>query len=132
LSEEAVFLKLLSLCRDVLPEYIEEVNEQHNDGVILPLFTGVAAENGSRTPPYLKLEITGGEYTEKDRIIGNTVYAVELEFVLPKAIAKGVAYMRYREAVRNMLEEYRTADEWEECRMTGWKNSCVAVRAETA
>ena len=128
MSEEAVFMKLISLCRDVLPEYIEEVNEQHNDGVILPQFTGIAAENESRTPPYMKLAITGGEYTEKDRIIGNTVYTAVLEFELPKVLANGAAYMRYREAVRNMLQEYRSTDEWESCSMTGWKNSCVTVR----
>lgn len=123
-----MFLKLVSLCRDVLPEYIEAVNELHNDGVIFPQFTDIVTENGNKMPPYMKLTITGGEYTEKDRIIETTVYTVELEFVLPKVLANCVAYMRYREAVRNMLEEYRTADEWEECRMTGWKNSCVTVR----
>lgn len=128
MSEETVFLKFKSLCTDVLPEYVEKVNELHNDGVILQQFTDIVTENESRTPPYLKLDITGGEYTEKDRIIENTVYNVELQFVLPKAAANRVTYMRCREVVRNMLQEYHSTDEWESCSMTGWKNSCVTVR----
>lgn len=69
-----VYKELENLIINKLPDYIEKINKEHNDGIILKPFENKSLEeNCIKTPSFpFKLEET--EYEEKDRIIEDTIY----------------------------------------------------------
>ena len=81
-SLETVYNELEELLIKKLPEYIEKINKQHNDGLILKTFENTTlSENCIKTPSFT-FDIEESEYSEKDRIIENTVFTISLEIKL--------------------------------------------------
>lgn len=106
---ETVYNELENLLIKKLPEYIEKINKQHNDGLILKTFENINLEENCIKQPCFKLTFTGGEYSEKDRIIENTVFNVCLEINLQNNAAKKILFLwRYVEAINNLLLETET------------------------
>ena len=105
-SFEIVYKELEYLLIQKLPENIEKINKEHNDGIILKLFENKSlGENCIRTPSFI-FNIEETEYSEKDRIIENTIFKISLELILPQEIKKKtIFFWRYAEAIQRMLEE---------------------------
>ena len=97
---EDVLPTLHELCIEKLPLYIEEINREKNAGTMILPF-----ENCQKLPCF-KLELLEAEYSEKDRIIENTVFAFALE-IKTKQIneLQIIENCRYTEAIDKMICE---------------------------
>lgn len=103
---EPIYKELENLFINKLPECIEKINKEHNDGIILkPFENKILEENCIKTPSFsFKLEET--EYEEKDRIIENTIYTISLEIKLPPNTEKQtIIIWRYVESIEKMINE---------------------------
>lgn len=109
-SFETVYNELEELLIKKLPGYIEKINKQHNDGLIIKSFENTSLEENCIKQPCFKLTFTSGEYSEKDRIIENEVFNVCLEIILQSQLEKkSIMVFRYVEAISNLFSENETA-----------------------
>lgn len=114
-SFETVYNELEELLIKKLPEYIEKINKQHNDGLILKTFENTTlSENCIKTPSFT-FDIEESEYSEKDRIIENTVFTITLEIKLQSY--KASLFWRYVESFQNMVNEYESDNLYEICKI---------------
>ena len=105
-SFETVYNQLSDLFINKLPDYINKTNEEHNDGLILKNFTNKDLSSKSTQLPYFTFSTETATYSEKDRIIENSVYEVSFEIKLENYINnKEIIFWRYVEAIQNMLRE---------------------------
>lgn len=105
-SFETVYNQLSDLFINKLPDYINKTNEEHNDGLILKYFTNKDLSSKSTQLPYFTFSTETATYSEKDRIIENTVYEVSFEIKLENYINnKEIIFWRYVESMQNMLRE---------------------------
>lgn len=113
-SFEYVYKELEDLLIKQLPDYIEKINKEHNDGTILKPFENTTlAENCIKAPSFA-FNIEETEYSEKDRIIENTVFTIRLEITLQDMTKKTtILFCRYVEAVINMLNECESINLYE-------------------
>lgn len=113
-SFETVYNELEELLIKKLPEYIEKINKQHNDGLINKPFENTNFEEKCIKQPSFNLTFTDSEYSEKDRIIENTVFTVSLEIKLPSySENKIILLYRYVEAVQKMFDEEERLNQYE-------------------
>ena len=110
-SFETVYNQLSDLFINKLPDYINKTNEEHNDGLILKNFANKDLSSKSTQLPYFTFSTETAIYSEKDRIIENTVYEVSFEIKLENYINnKEINFWRYVEAIQNMLRETETTE----------------------
>lgn len=110
-SFETVYNQLTDLFINKLPDYINKTNEEHNDGLILKYFTNKDLSSKSTQLPYFTFSTETATYSEKDRIIENTVYEVSFEIKLENYINnKEIIFWRYVESIQNMLREAETPE----------------------
>ena len=110
-SFETVYKELEELLIKQLPDYIKKVNIFHNDGIILKPFENTKLEEECLKLPSFKFKLEETEYTEKDRIIENSIYTVSLELKIPQEIKKEtIIFWRYAEAIQKLFEELES--EW--------------------
>ena len=110
-SFEIVYKELEDLFINKLPDFIEKVNVEHNDGIILKPFENTKLEENCLNLPSFKFAFEQAEYEEKDRIIENTIYEVSLEIKLPEYEKnKTIQLWRYIEAINKMLLEEKNED----------------------
>lgn len=110
-SFETVYNQLTDLFINKLPDYINKTNEEHNDGLILKNFANKDLSSKSTQLPYFTFSTETATYSEKDRIIENTVYEVSFEIKLENYITnKEINFWRYVEAIQNMLRETETPE----------------------
>ena len=125
-SFEPVYKELETLFIEKLPEYIDKVNKEHNDGIILKPFTNTQLEENCIQFPYFNFKIEASAYEEKDRIIENTIYIVSFEIKLEKYIQKRMLlFFRYIEAINKMLEE---TEIWQQVKITDTKEDKIIVK----
>lgn len=108
-SFESVYKELEYLLIQKLPECIDKINKEHNDGIILKPFENTSlSENCIKTPSFI-FNIEETEYSEKDRIIENTIYTISLEIKLPSNTEdEQITFWRYTEAVIKMIYDEDT------------------------
>ncbi len=105
ISFESVYKELENLFINKLPEYIEKINKEHNDGIILKPFVNTRLDEECIKLPCFKFYLEESEYTEKDRIIENTIFTVSFEIKLQSVDEnKTILFWRYIEAVQKMLK----------------------------
>lgn len=110
-SFETVYNQLTDLFINKLPDYINKTNEEHNDGLILKNFANKDLSSKSTQLPYFTFSTETATYSEKDRIIENTVYEVSFEIKLENYINnKEIIFWRYVESMQNMLKETETSE----------------------
>ena len=110
-SFEIVYKELEDLFINKLPDFIEKVNVEHNDGIILKPFENTKLEENCLNLPSFKFAFEQAEYEEKDRIIENTIYEVSLEIKLPEYEKnKTIQLWRYIEAINKILLEEKNED----------------------
>lgn len=103
---ETAYSELDNLLIKKLPDYIEKINKLHNDNLIIKPFENTSLEENCIKQPCFKLTFTGGEYSEKDRIIENSIFNVCLEIKLHQHIENStIIFWRYVEAVKQMLND---------------------------
>ena len=106
---EPVYKELDTLFIHKLPEYIEKINKEHNDGLILKPFQNTKLDGDCLNLPCFKFKIEESEYSEKDRIIESLIFTVSFEIKLQQNITEPVIVLwRYVESVKRLLfeEEY--------------------------
>lgn len=105
-SFEPVYKELEYLFIDKLPEYIEKINKEHNDGIIIKRFENHRLEEDCIKLPSFKFNLEEAEYSEKDRIIENTVFSVSFEIKNPAFYENATVILwRYFEAINRMIDE---------------------------
>ena len=103
---EPVYKELENLFINKLPECIEKINKEHNDGIILKPFENKSLEENCIKTPSFSFKLEETEYEEKDRIIENTIYTISLEIKLPQFYENPIIVMwRYIEAIKRMIAE---------------------------
>lgn len=106
---EPVYKELENLFINKLPEYIEKINKEHNDGIILKPFENKSLEENCIKTPSVSFKFEETEYEEKDRIIENSIYTISLEIKLPQFYENPIIVMwRYIEAIKRMITEEAT------------------------
>lgn len=105
-SFELVYKELEELFIHKLPEYIEKINVEHNDGVILKPFQNTKLDDVCLRLPCFKFSLEESEYSEKDRVIENSVLFVSFEikqdFNSNNSI---ITFLRHIEAINKMFDE---------------------------
>lgn len=110
-SFETAYNELEYLFIHKVPEYIEKINKEYNDGIILKEFSNKKLNEECLKHPGFKFLIENAEYDEKDRIIENTIFDVSFEIKLtPDTERKINIFWRYIEVIRRMIDE--TESEW--------------------
>ena len=123
---EPVYKELEYLFINKLPEYIEKINKEHNDGIILKPFENKSLEENCIKTPSFSFKLEETEYEEKDRIIENTIYTISLEIKLQSNTEnQTIIFSRYIEAINKMIEENKI---WQDCRITNVKKSTIFIR----
>ena len=108
-SFESVYKELQYLLIQKLPENIEKINKEHNDGIMISDFVNTNLEEICIKTPSFKFNLEETEYSEKDRIIENTIFMVSLEIKLPpNAENKNIIIWRYVEALNKLFYENGT------------------------
>ena len=114
-SFEPVYKELEYLLIQKLPEYIEKINKEHNDGIILKPFENKSLEENCIKTPSFIFNIEETEYSEKDRIVENTVFTVSLEIKLEaNKQNKTIIIWRYFEAIEITIN---SNENWQECKI---------------
>ena len=114
-SFETVYKELEYLLIQKLPESIEKINKENNDGIILKPFENKSLEENCIKTPSFTFDIEESEYSEKDRIIENTVFTISLEIKLQSY--KASLFWRYVEGFQNMVNEYESDNLYEICKI---------------
>lgn len=108
-SFEPVYKELEDLFIQKLPGYIEKINKEHNDGIILKRFENRTLEEDCIKKPCFKFSLEESEYSEKDRIIENNIFTVGFEIQLNTTTEElRIIFWRYVEAIKIMLDENET------------------------
>lgn len=128
-SFEPVYREIENLFIKKLPDYIEKINKDHNDGIILMPFENLNLEENCIKTPSFKFGIEEAEYTEKDRIIENTIYSVSFEILLNNHAKTPVIILwRYVEAVNRMLEELEENNLWQQIKITDFVKNKIKIQ----
>ena len=89
-----------------LPEYIDKINKEENDGIIIKPFTNTEKYQETLKKPYFDLSFNESEQGIKDRIIGFVQYKFVIEFFLEKTSKDPILeFCRYRDAIIKMIDE---------------------------
>lgn len=99
---EKIYKELENLLINRLPENIEKINKEHNDGIIIKSFENKSLEDNCIKIPSFSFKFEETEYEEKDRIIENTIYTISLEI---KLTLEPLIFYRYVEAINMTIKE---------------------------
>lgn len=125
-SFEIVYKELEYLLIQKLPESIEKINKENNDGIIFKPFENKSLEENCIKTPSFTFNIEETEYSEKDRIIENTVFSIRLEIKLPSYIENKVILLyRYLEAIEKTLSDN---ENWLECKIVNISANKIFIR----
>ena len=125
-SFEPVYKELEYLLIQKLPDYIEKINKEHNDGIILKPFENKSLEENCIKTPSFIFNIEETEYSEKDRIVENTIYTVSIELKLqPNIELRPIIFSRYSEAISLIIQK---DDMWIDCKITNSKGNKIVMR----
>ena len=125
-SFEIVYKELEYLLIQKLPESIEKINKEYHDGINLKPFENKSLEENCIKTPSFTFNIEETEYSEKDRIIENTIFSIRLEIKLPSYIENKVILLcRYLEAIEKTLINN---ENWLECKIVNISANKIFIR----
>lgn len=108
-SFEPIYKELEELFIHNLPDYIEKINRNYNDGILIKKFENRTLDEDCIKKPCFKFSLEDSEYSEKDRIIENTVFSISLEIKLQSHTEKtSILFWRYVESIENLIDEYES------------------------
>lgn len=103
---ESIYKEVEYLFIQILPEYIDKINKEYNDGIILMPFVNTKLTEECIKSPSFKFELLETECSEKDRIIENTIYNFSLEIKTKNVNNEEIKEIfRYYHAIDKMLIE---------------------------
>lgn len=107
---EDILPTLNELFIEKLPIYMEEINKNYNDGIIIYPFENKTLLESCKKLPCFKFELLEAVYSEKDRIIENTIFNFTLEIKTKNVNNETVKEIfRYYHAIDKMLIETNTS-----------------------
>lgn len=125
---EDVYRELEDMLIEQLPVYIQKINEEKNDGIILKEFYNLKLNEDCKRLPSFSLKMDEAEYDEKDRIIGNTVFKVGIEINLEKDYEnKTIELWRYERAIERLINEYEGKN-WIYLEVKGVKENTISLK----
>lgn len=125
---EAVYRELEEMFITELPVYIQKTNKEINDGIILKEFYNTKLNEDCKRFPSFSLKTNIAENNEKDRIIENTVFEVQLEINLEKDYEnKTIELWRYERAIERLINEHESKT-WLYIRITDVKENKIKIR----
>ena len=125
---EDIYRELEEMFINMLPAYIQKINKEINDGIILKEFFNTKLNEDCKRFPSFCFKMNTAEYDEKDRIIGNTVFAVGIEINLEKVYEnKTVEFWRYEKAIERLIDEYEGKN-WIYLEVTGVKENTISLK----
>ena len=125
-SFEPVYKELEYLLIQKLPDYIEKINKEHNDEIILKPFENKSLEENCIKTPSFIFSVEESEYSEKDRIVENTIYTVSIELKLqPNIELRPIIFSRYSEAISLIIQKNYM---WIDCKITNSKGNKIVMR----
>ena len=125
---EDIYRELEEMFINMLPAYIQKINKEINDGIILMEFFNTKLNEDCKRFPSFCFKMNTAEYDEKDRIIGNTVFAVGIEINLEKVYEnKTVEFWRYEKAIERLIDEYEGKN-WIYLEVTGVKENTISLK----
>ena len=99
---------------------------KHNDGIILKSFENKSLEENCIKTPSFIFSVEETEYSEKDRIVENTIYTVSIELKLqPNIELRPIIFSRYSEAIALIIQK---DDMWIDCKITNSKGNKIVMR----
>lgn len=120
---EEVYRELEELFVTQLPVYIQKINEEKNDGIILK-----ELNKDCKRHPSFNFKMETSEYDEKDRIIGNTVFVVGIEINLENDNEnKTIELWRYERAIERLISEYEGKN-WIYLKVIGVKGNTIRLK----
>ncbi|WP_022931905.1 hypothetical protein [Treponema bryantii] len=123
---EPVYQELENLLINKLPEYIEKINKEHYDGIILKAFENTTLDENCINAPSFIFNIEETDYSEKDRIIENTVFSISLEIKLQSHTENRIILLcRYLEAIEKTLSDN---ENWLECKIVNISANKIFIR----
>ena len=105
-SFEPVYKELEELFIHKLPDYIEKINKEHNDGIIITKFENKLFKEKGIKKPSFTFELKQTEYSEKDRIIETNTYLIKIFINITESSL--IIFSRYVEAIDLMVREQET------------------------
>lgn len=129
-SFEPVYNKLNNIIIEELPAQIEKLNKFFNDKLIIKPFKNKSLEDNLIDTPSFVFNMEDSEYSEKDRILENTVYKISLELKLPpQETDLRNKQFRYFQAIQNLLTEHETEEEWQDIHIvtTSWDKIKIKI-----
>ena len=125
---EDVYRELEEMFITELPVYIQKITKEKNDGIILKEFYNTKLNGDCKRFPSFCFKMNTAEYDEKDRIIGNTVFAVGIEINLEKDYEnKTIELWRYEKAIERLIDEYEGKN-WIYLEVTGLKENTICLK----
>ncbi len=106
---EDILPTLHELFIEKLPLYIEKINKEKNDGIIILPFENKTLFENCQKLPCFKFEMLEAEYSEKDRIIENIVFEFMTEIkTKTNNITDNIDVYRYVKAIDKSIKNYNS------------------------
>ena len=106
---EPVCDEIETLFINKLPDYIEKINKQYNDGIVLKRFENRNLNAESIKQPCFFFDYMTATLEPKDRIIENEIFILAFDIKLQeKGKLKTKIFWRYLEAMQLMFKEEET------------------------
>ena len=103
---ETILQTLHNFFIEQLPVYIEKINKEKDDGIILSPFQNKTLFENCQKLPCLKLTFEEANYSEKDRIIENSVFIFNLEIKINNSEPDSfIKQWRYLQAIDLLINE---------------------------
>ena len=131
-NAESLLTAFSAFFKEKMPVFIKTVNDENSDGLELDdFYDAVIFGEHCRTLPFVAVRLEQAELTEKDRIIENEVYFLEMKLHLQETLDNAEQRkMRYVRAVCLFFEEYEFCDLWQMARITEFKKNSIFIRVE--
>lgn len=89
--------------------FIEEINKNYNVGLTIYLYEYKTLLENCKKLPCFKFELLEAEYSEKDRIIENTVFDFSFEITIKTETNKKIIEIyRYIKIINKIIKENQT------------------------
>lgn len=126
--EEKILERLRELLLTEYNDLIEKDNRERNDGNEIGRLTEVFIESGTGHLPYARMMTRSGEHREKDRILKNLIYEIEVRIVSQEGKESWRAKARYRELLEKLVEAHRRDAVWESLSMGSFRGDESVIR----
>lgn len=129
---ESVLTMLEELFIERLPLYVEKINKEANDGVMLKAFENKKLFETCNKLPCFKFSFEKAECTEKDRILEIDVYNFSIEVKCCNLNNdKIIELLRYANAIDNMLQNEKMPDNILDVKIIKLEKNFVTLEIKT-